>query len=102
MQAFGFLPENSSGPLGFKVLRLEDTRILSAVADFTWTGTISRMAYCKRCGSSLPGEDYLCGLHASYDAGLALDLYFQHRNRALVLVEGQGEAICHIDFSTPV
>jgi hypothetical protein len=78
------------------VLRLYDNRIWSALAEFAWTSAVARMARCERCGSASPGDDCLCGLHAAYGAGHAIDLYLQQvRNRALVLVEGQGKVVLH-------
>ena len=83
------------GPLGFKVLSMEENGVRSALAAFTWEGPLVRMAACRRCGAEVPRPGCTCGLHASYSAGQVLDQYGQYRERFLVLVEAQGQVIPH-------
>lgn len=85
----------TSGPLGFKVLSMEQTGVRSPLAAFTWEGPLIRMAPCRRCEALAPHPGCTCGLHASYSAGHVLDQYGQHRERFLVLVEAQGQVILH-------
>jgi hypothetical protein len=86
---------DAMGPLGFKVLSMEENGVRSALAAFTWEGPLVRMAACSRCGALALKPDCTCGLHASYSAGHVLDQYAQYRERFLVLVEGQGRVILH-------
>jgi hypothetical protein len=83
------------GPLGFKVLSMEQDGVHSALAEFTWEDSLVRMTACSRCGALAPRPGCTCGLHASYSAGHVLDQYAQYRERFLVVVEAQGQAILH-------
>ncbi len=83
------------GPVGFKVLSLEGPGVRSALAAFTWEGSLVRMARCDRCGAAAPSPACMCGLHASYSAGQVLDQYCQYRDRFLIVAEGQGQVILH-------
>lgn len=85
----------ATGPLGFKALAIEGMGVRSALAAFTWEGSLVRMAPCSRCGAAAPTPGCMCGLHASYSAGYVLDQYAQYRERFLVVVEGQGQVIRH-------
>ncbi len=85
----------AQGPLGFKALAVAEDGVRSALAAFTWEGSLARMAPCNRCGAPAPQPACTCGLYASYSAGHVLDQYGQYCERFLVLVEGQGRVIPH-------
>jgi hypothetical protein len=83
------------GPLGFKALSMRENGVRSALAAFTWEGSLVRMGACRHCGAIAPRPGCTCGLHASYSAGYVLDQYGQYHERFLVVVEAQGQVILH-------